>query len=212
MNVCDSLMIGGAQHWGGRDDIFGIGIIDGLQGSELSLESGVAVDEPCHLNVNTLVGTGADKIYFSGTKLPYCYRIAEMDEMMIDCILHDFFYVRLTFASRDIIAQADIAEVGLAGRFEQFLAMNVIAAYCGCEEGLLEERHVVEDNISGDIHSLRLHEFGYAAGRVELSCGVGHEADEVMKKWDVADAVVFYHIFQHNGVVDAGEIFPIFSA
>ena len=29
----------------------------------------------------------------------------------------------------------------------------------------------------GNIHTLRLHEFGYAAGRVELSCVVGHEAD-----------------------------------
>lgn len=212
MNVCDSLMIGGAQHWGGRDDIFGIGIIDGLQGSELSLESGVAVDEPCHLNVNTLVGTGADKIYLSGTKLPYCYRIAEMDEMMIDYILHDLLNVSLAFASRDIIAQADIAEVGLAGGFEQLLAMNVIAAYCSGEEGFLEERHVVEDNISGYIHTLRLHVFGYAAGRVELSCGVGNEADEVVEEGDIADAVAFYHVFQHDGVIDAGEIFPIFSA
>ena len=64
----------------------------------------------------------------------------------------------------------------------------------------------------GNIHTLRLHEFGYAAGRVELSCGVGHEADEVVEEGDIADAVAFYHIFQHNGVVDAGEIFPIFSA
>lgn len=76
MNVCDSLIIGGTQHRGGGDDIFGIGIAYGLQCSELPFESGVAVDEPCYLNVNTLVGTGADKIYLSGTKLPYCYRIA----------------------------------------------------------------------------------------------------------------------------------------
>ena len=212
MNMSDSLMIGRAQHRGGGNDIFRIGVAYGLQGSELPFERGVAVDEPCYLNVNTLVGTGADKIYLSGTKLPYCYRIAKMNEMMIDDILHDFLYVRLAFASRDIIAQSDIAEVGLAGRFEQFLAMNVIAANCSSEEGLLEERHVVEDNIGGYIHTLRLHEFGYAAGRVELSCGVGHEADEVMEKWDVADAVAFYHIFQHDGVVDAREIFPIFSA
>ena len=46
MNVCDSLIIGGTQHRGGGDDIFGIGIAYGLQGSELSLESGVAVDKP----------------------------------------------------------------------------------------------------------------------------------------------------------------------
>ena len=118
MEMSDSFMISGTQHWGGGDDIFGIGIAYGLQGSELALESSVAVDEPCHLNVNTLVGTGADKIYFSGTKLPYCYRIAKMNEMMIDDILHDFLYVSLAFASRNIIAQSDIAEIGLAGRFE----------------------------------------------------------------------------------------------
>ena len=129
MEMSDSFMISGTQHWGGGDDIFGIGIAYGLQGSELALESSVAVDEPCHLNVNTLVGTSADKIYFSGTKLPYCYCVAEMNEMMIDDILHNLFNVSLTFASRDIIAQADIAEVGLAGGFEQFLAMNVITAY-----------------------------------------------------------------------------------
>ena len=46
MEMCDALMIGGTQHWGGGDDIFGIGIAYGLQGSELSLESGVAVDKP----------------------------------------------------------------------------------------------------------------------------------------------------------------------
>ena len=46
MNVCDSLIIGGTQHRGGGNDIFGIGIAYGLQGSELSLESGVAVDKP----------------------------------------------------------------------------------------------------------------------------------------------------------------------
>lgn len=113
---------------------------------------------------------------------------------------------------RDIIAQSDIAEIGLADRFEQFLAMNVIAAYYGCEEGLLEERHVVEDNIGGYIHTLRLHVFGYVAGGIEFACGVGNEADEVVEEGDIADAVAFYHIFQHNGVVDAGEIFPIFSA
>ena len=208
MEMCDALMIGGAQHWGGGDDIFGIGIAYGLQGSELSLESGVAVDKPCHLNVNTLVGTGADKIYFSGTELPYCYRVAEMNEMMIDDILHNLLNVSLTFASRDIIAQADIAEVGLAGGFEQLLAMNVITAYNSGEEGILEERHVVEDNIGGDIHPLRLHVFGYVAGGVELARSVGNEADEVMEEGDVADAVAFYHILQHNGIVDAGEIFP----
>ena len=64
MNVCDALIIGGAQHGSGRDDIFGISIAYGLQGSELALESGVAVDEPCYLNVNTLVGTGADKVKY----------------------------------------------------------------------------------------------------------------------------------------------------
>ena len=63
MNVCDSLMIGRAQHRGGGNDIFRISVAYGLQGSELPFESGVAVDEPCYLNVNTLVGTGADKIY-----------------------------------------------------------------------------------------------------------------------------------------------------
>ena len=34
MEMCDALMIGGTQHWGGGDDIFGIGIAYGLQGSE----------------------------------------------------------------------------------------------------------------------------------------------------------------------------------
>lgn len=84
MNVCDSFIIGRAQHGSGGNDIFRIIVTYGLQGSELSLESGVAVDEPCHLNVNTLVGTGAYKVNFSGTELPYCYRIAEMNN---HCIL-----------------------------------------------------------------------------------------------------------------------------
>ena len=29
-----------------------------------------------------------------------------------------------------------------------------------------------------------------------------------MEEWNIADAVAFYHIFQHDGVVDAGEVFP----
>ena len=86
MDMSDALMIGRAQHGSGGDDILGISIAYGLQGTELALESGVAVDEPCYLNVNTLVGTGTDKIYFAGSKLPDCYRVAEMNEMMIDWV------------------------------------------------------------------------------------------------------------------------------
>lgn len=208
MDMGDSLMIGRTQHRSGGDDIFGIGIAYGLQGSKFALESGVAVNEPCYLNVNTLVGTGADKIYFSGTKLSDRYRIAKMNEMMIDDILYNLLNVSLTLASCNKVAQADIAEVGFARGFEQFLAMNVIAPYCSGEERFLEERHVVEDNVGGDINPLRLHVFGNAAGRVELSRCVGHEADEVMKEGDVADAVTFYYVLQHDGVVDAGEVFP----
>ena len=40
MDMFDSIMIGGAYHGGGGDDIFGIGIAYGLQRSELTLESG----------------------------------------------------------------------------------------------------------------------------------------------------------------------------
>ena len=208
MEMCDSLVIGGAQHWGGGDDIFGICIVNGLQDSELAFEGGIAVDNPCYLNVNTSVGTGADKIYFSGTKQPYCDRIAEMNEMMIDDILHNFLNIGLSFASSDIIAQADIAEIGLTSGFEQLLAMNVIAVYCSGEEGFLEERHIVENNIGGYINTLRLHVFGYVAGRVEFACGVGNEAYEIMEEGNVADAVAFYHVFQHDGIVDAREVFP----
>ena len=46
MEMCDSLVIGGAQHWGGGDDIFGICIVNGLQDSELAFEGGIAVDNP----------------------------------------------------------------------------------------------------------------------------------------------------------------------
>ena len=212
MDMFDSIMIGSAQHGGGGDDIFGIGIAYGLQRSELTLESGVAVNEPCYLNVNTLVWTGAYKIYFSGTKLPDCYRIAEMNEMMIDDSLYNLLNVGMTFASSDIVAQADIAEIGFARRFKEFLAMNVIAAYWGSEEGFREEGHVVEHYIGGDINTLRLHEFGYAAGRIEFACSICHEADEVMEEGDIADVMTLNDIFQHDGVVDAGEIFPIFSA
>ena len=59
----------------------------------------------------------------------------------------------------------------------------------------------MEDDIGGDINALRFHIFGNAAGRVEFSCGVGHETDEVMKKRNVADAVALNDILQHDGIV-----------
>ena len=91
MDMFDSIMIGSAQHGGGGDDIFGIGIAYGLQRSELTLESGVAVNEPCYLNVNTLVWTGAYKIYFSGTKLPrllYLFLIHNKNEENVDFVVY----------------------------------------------------------------------------------------------------------------------------
>ena len=55
------------------------------------LESGVAVNEPCYLNVNTLVWTGAYKIYFSGTKLPrllYLFLIHNKNEENVDFVVY----------------------------------------------------------------------------------------------------------------------------
>ena len=208
MEMSDALMIGRTQQWSGGNDVLGIGIAYGLQCTELPLEGRIAVDDPRHLHVNTLVRTGAYEINLSSTKLAHSNRIAQMYELMIHHILHNLLNVSLPFASCYIIPKTDIAKIGLARGFEQFLAVNVIAANGSGKEGLLEKRHVVEDNIGRNIHPLRLHVSGNVACRMELAGGIGHEAYEVMQKRDIADAVALYHVFQDDGVVDAREVFP----
>ena len=99
MKMCDALMIGRTQKGSSRDDVFGISIIDGLQSPKLTLERGVAVNKPCHLNVNALAGTSTYEINLSNTQLPDGNRISKMNQMMVNDILHDLLNIRLAFAS-----------------------------------------------------------------------------------------------------------------
>ena len=178
MEVRNAVMIGRAQHGGGGDDVLGIGVADGLQGAKLAVGRGVAVDDPCHLNIDALIGTGAYEVDFSCTQLSDGDGIAKVQKVVVNNVLDDFLDVRLTLAANIVIAQADIAQIGLSRRFQQFFAMNVVAAHGAGEERLVEEGHVVEDHIGGDVKAPRLHVLGNAACGVDFACGVGYETDE----------------------------------
>lgn len=78
MEMSDALMIGRTQQRSGGNDVLGIGIAYGLQCTELPLEGRIAVDDPRHLHVNTLVRTGTYEINLSSTKLAHSNRIAQM--------------------------------------------------------------------------------------------------------------------------------------
>ena len=104
VNMGDTFIIGRTQKWCGWDDILWIGIADILERSKLSVGCNLTINKPGYLNIQPLVGTGADKVYLTVTELTYGACVAQMNEMMLYDILYNFLYVWLTLTANYIIA------------------------------------------------------------------------------------------------------------
>ena len=74
---------------GGGDDVLGKGVADGLQGAKLAVGRGVAVDDPCHLNIDALIGTGAYEVDFSCTQLSDGDGIAKVQKVVVNLLCID---------------------------------------------------------------------------------------------------------------------------
>src|SRR5574344_1202902 len=106
--------------------------------------------------------------------------------MLVDDVLDDLFYVALSGSTAKSIANAVIFEIKLVIVFEESLPVYVIATHLVDDERLSQKAFIVDNCGRGNALTLRLHVFGDAVGRDNLTDIVGKETHKILQKCHIA--------------------------